>query len=180
MTEDLSNWRELRRIGNSYLAWDEISREAALFDIGDVDATARIIEAEGLQLRHVFLTSEQPAKALRARSPKARLHTSSRSAPPQDRNRPNDFIHLGSLRITNRAYGEEGVIYIIGNWPEDAPHVVLLGDPNRISKEALRDQVLTLPPEALLCPAQGSLATVSETIARLAAGQEVRDCFSSR
>src|SRR5262245_48228343 len=40
--KDLTRWRELRRIGtsangitvNCYLVWDEVSREAALFDTG--------------------------------------------------------------------------------------------------------------------------------------------------
>jgi len=37
--------------------------------------------------------------------------------------RPNDFIHLGSLRITHRdtpGHAEDGTTYIVGTWPEDA------------------------------------------------------------
>lgn len=158
----LEHWRELRRMDGCYLVWDEISREGALFDISpDLEPIFKIIETESVNLRHVFLTQPAEIEPLRARFPKLLLHTSAKGALPQHRNRPNDFIHLGSLRITNRGYGEEGVIYIIGNWPEDAPHVVMLGDLERIPKEAMHEKVLTLPPDTLLCPAKGPLTTVA-------------------
>ena len=47
------------------------------------------------------------------------------------RNRANDFIHLGSLRITHRdtpGHAEDGTTYVVGTWPEDAPHVAIVGD----------------------------------------------------
>lgn len=160
---DLSPWRELRRFGASYLVWDEITRDAALFDPPPgLEALLGVLEAESLQLRHVFLTRDPGSlEALRARAPKFLLHTSLRGAPPQHRNRANDFIHLGSLRITNRGFGEEGVIYIIGNWPEDAPHVAILGDAAAIPEQAMREKVWSLPPETLLCPAGGEMTTVA-------------------
>jgi hydroxyacylglutathione hydrolase len=167
MTEDLSQWRELRRISSSanncYLVWDEISREGALFDTAsDSVGIFAMIEAEDVQLRHVFLTHQQSIEPLRARFPKLLLHTSSKDALPQHRNRPNDFIHLGNLRITNRALMDDKVAYVVGNWPEDAPHVAFVGDLATMPNSLLREKVLTLPGETLVCPGSGELTTVAQ------------------
>jgi glyoxylase-like metal-dependent hydrolase (beta-lactamase superfamily II) len=105
------------------------------------------------------------------------LHTSAKSAPPQHRNRPNDFLQLGSLRITNRdtpGHAEDGVTYIVGNWPEDAPHVAIVGDAifagsmgrgNQswlLARQKVSEQILSLPDETLICPGHGPVTTVAE------------------
>jgi len=188
---NLSRWRELRvlsttRDGNTvncYLVWDEVAREAAIFDTGwSADPIFQLINENGLQPRHLFLTHAHEDHvaamgALRERFPNLRLHTNSRSAPPQHRNRANDFIHLGSLRITNRetpGHAEDSVIYIVGNWSDDAPHVAIIGDTlfagslatgfvsTERLKQSVREQIFTLPPETLLCPGHGPLTTVAE------------------
>jgi len=165
MIEDLSRWRELRRIGttaNCYLIWDEITREAALFDSPpDPESIFKMIEAEAVQLRHVFLTHEQSIELLPVHFPKFLLHTSAKNAPPQHRNRANDFIHLGNLRITNRTLMDDKVVYIVGNWPEDAPHVVIIGDTAGIPREIVQEKILTLPAETLLCPRHGPFTRVA-------------------
>jgi glyoxylase-like metal-dependent hydrolase (beta-lactamase superfamily II) len=188
---DIGLWRELRIISttrggntvNCYLVWDEVTREAALFDTGwEAAPIFEIIEANDLQLKHLFLTHthEDHVAALaelRERFPKLHLHTNSKNAPPQHRNRPNDCLHLGSLRITNRetpGHAEDGVIYLIGNWPEDAPHVAVVGDTIfggsiaaglqswEMLMEKVRSQILSLPDETLLCPGHGPLTTVAQ------------------
>jgi glyoxylase-like metal-dependent hydrolase (beta-lactamase superfamily II) len=188
--QDLSVWRELRVITttrhgitvNAYLVWDEVTREAALFDTGwEAQPVFDLVQENGLHLRHLFLTHTHEdhvaaMPALRERFPKLHLHTNSKTAPPQHRNRPNDFIHLGSLRITNRdapGHAEDGVIYIVGTWPEDAPHVAMVGDTifagslargnqsTNLLKQKVRDHIFTLPPETLLCPGHGPLTTVA-------------------
>lgn len=191
LTPDIGTWREIRIISttqggntvNCFLVWDEVSREAALFDTGwDADPIFKLVDEHALQLNHLFLTHlhEDHVAAmepLRARFPKIHLHTNSKSAPPQHRNRPNDFIQLGSLRILNRetpGHAEEGVTYVIGNWPEDAPHVAVIGDTIfagslatgfqswDVLKERVRSQILSLPEETLLCPGHGPLSTVAQ------------------
>jgi len=86
-------------------------------------------------------------------------------------------VHLGNLRITNRdtpGHAEDGVIYVIGNWPDDAPHVAIIGDTifagslasgfvsTAMLKQSVREKIFSLPPETLLCPGHGPLTTVAE------------------
>ena len=109
-----------------------------MFDTGwNAQSAIAAIEENQLQLRHIFITHSHDdhiagLAALREKFPKAHVHTSSKSAPPQHRNRANDFTHLGS-----HAYHESrntpatqrmAVTYIVGNWPEDAAHVAMVGD----------------------------------------------------
>ena len=188
---DLSQWREFRKITtsqngitvNCYLAWDEVTREAALFDTGwDAQPIFDLIKENSLQLKHLFLTHTHEDHvaamgAIREKFPKLRLHTGSKNAPPQHRNRANDFIHLGSLRITNRAtpgHAEDGVTYIIGNWPEDAPHVAIVGDTifagslatgfqsTDLLKKNVREQIFSLPLETLIAAGHGPFTTVQQ------------------
>src|SRR5262245_51586623 len=189
--KDLTLWRELRCVTttaegitvNCYLAWDEVSREAALFDTGwDAAPILKLIAENQLVLRHIFVTHthEDHIAALgqvRQEFAKVRLHSSSKNAPVDQRNRKNDFIHLGSLRITNRdtpGHAEDGTTYIIGTWPEDAPHVAIVGDAifagsigrgNQswdVAKGKVREQIFSLPAETLICPGHGPLTTVAE------------------
>ena len=110
----------------------------------------------------------RPWDAIREKFPKLHLHTNSKTAPPQHRNRANDFLHLGSLRITNRdtpGHAEEGVTYIIGNWPDDAPHVAIVGDAifagsmgrgNQswdLARQKVREQIFSLPAAPCSAPA---------------------------
>ncbi len=189
--KDLGVWRELRRVtttagsmaANCYLAWDEVSRDAALFDTGwDAQPIFKMIRENQLQLRHVFITHAHKDHVaalgkIREEFPKVRLHSGAKDAPVDQRNRPNDFIHLGNLRVTNRptpGHAEDGTTYIMGNWPEDAPHVAIAGDAifagsigrgNQswdIVRQMVQEQILSLPPETLICPGHGPLTTVAE------------------
>lgn len=186
---DPSAWRELRQISttgsgmsvNCYLIWDEVTREAALFDTGfDAAPIFSLLAEEQLQLKHLFITHTHAdhiaaLDSIREKFPKVRLHSNSRSAPPEQRNRPNDFLHLGSLRITNRdtpGHAEDGVTYIVGNWPDDAPSAAIVGDAifagsiggardrAELAKQKIRDQIFSLPPATLICPGHGPLTTV--------------------
>lgn len=188
---DLGLWRELRVITtadedmtvNCFLVWDEVTREAALFDTGfDVAPVIRAVEENELQLRHVFITHGHSdhaggLPALREKFPKLFLHMEAKAALPQHKNRRNDCIQLGSLRITNRetpGHADDGVTYLVGNWPEDAPHVAIVGDALfagsvglasgawDLARQKVREQILALPGETLLCPGHGPLTTVAE------------------
>lgn len=189
--KDLSVWRELRRfqtekegiLVNNYLVWDEVSREAALFDTGwDAQPAINVILENQLTLKHIFLTHSHDDHiaglgAVREKFPKAHVHTGSKNAPANQRIRVNDFIHLGSLRITNRetpGHAEDGITYVVGTWPEDAPHVALVGDAIfagsmgtgfiswDVAKQKIREQIFSLPADTLICAGHGPFTTVGE------------------
>ncbi len=143
--KDLSAWREIRVFTttgegltvNCYLVWDEVTRDAALFDTGlDAKPVLVCIAAEQVQLRHIFITHAhwdhvEALPKIRAAWPKARLHSGSKNAPVDQRNKTAEIVHLGGLRVTHRetpGHAEDGVTYIVGNWQEDAPHVAIVGD----------------------------------------------------
>ncbi len=191
--KDLSRWRELRVFTsrddsenfsvNCFLVWDEATRDAALFDTGlDAVPVLAAIAAEGLILRHIFITHShwdhvEALPKFREAFPKARLHSGSQSAPVDQRNKNSEIIHLGGLRVTHRetpGHAADGVTYLIGNWPDDAPHVAVVGDTIfagsmgngngawELAKQKIREEILSLPAETLLCPGHGPLTTVAE------------------
>ncbi|HLZ53434.1 MAG TPA: MBL fold metallo-hydrolase, partial [Verrucomicrobiae bacterium] len=104
--KDLSIWRELRAFTtagegmtvNCFLVWDEVTREAALFDTGfDAKPALDCVAGNQLQLRHIFITHShwdhvEALPKLREAYPKARLHTGSRAAPVDQRNKPNEIV----------------------------------------------------------------------------------------
>src|ERR1041384_2886200 len=188
---ELTQWRELRRFTtsaegitvNCYLIWDEGSHDAALFDTGwDAEPILKTIADNRLQLRHLFITHSHAdhidaLELMRQQFPQARLHSNSQGAPPQHRNRVNDFIQVGSLLVTNRetpGHAEDGVTYIVGNWPEDAPHEAIvvdaifaasMGRGNQswdLAKGKVKENIFSLPPETLLCPGHGPFTTVGQ------------------
>lgn len=187
---DLGQWRQLRQLTSGagmavhcYVVWDEATRDAALFDTGyDAAAILELLRQEGLELRHIFITHSHPDHVaalgeIRERFPRALLHSSAADALPQHRNRPQDCVHVGNLRVTHRptpGHAPDGVTYIVGNWPEDAPFVAMVGDAlfagsmgraggqGELARAKVREQILSLPPDTLLCPGHGALTTVAE------------------
>jgi len=184
-------WRELRVFTtsaegimvNCYLVWDEVTRDAALFDTGwDAKPILKTIDENQLLLRHLFITHSHhdhvaELAEIRKAFPKVKLHTSSKHAPIDQRNKPSEIVHLGGLRVTYRdtpGHAEDGVTYIAGNWQDDAPHVAIVGDAifagsmggaplhGPLAKQKIREQILTLPPDTLICPGHGPLTTVAE------------------
>ena len=190
--KDLSIWRELRFFTtadddgltvNCYLVWDEVTRDAALFDTG-LDATPVLDCITGKQLDpppyfyHALAlgpcrgAAENPRGVAESENP-----FQLKNAPVDQRNKSNEIVHLGGLRVTHRdtpGHAEDGVTYLVGNWQEDAPHVAIVGDTifagsmgrgNQswdLARQKVREQILSLPPETLLCPGHGPLTTVAE------------------
>jgi glyoxylase-like metal-dependent hydrolase (beta-lactamase superfamily II) len=189
--KDLSGWHEIRVITtsgddfsvNCYLVWDEVTRDAALFDTGlDAKPVLNCITAEQLSLRHIFITHShwdhvEALPKIREAFPKVKLHSGSKNAPVDQRNKTAEIVHLGGLRVTHRetpGHAEDGVTYIVGNWQEDAPIIAIVGDTIfagsmgngngqwDLAKQKVHEQILALPPETLICPGHGPLTTVAE------------------
>lgn len=189
--KDLGAWRELRVFTtagdgmtvNCYLVWDEVTRDAAVFDTGmDAAPVLSCLAENQLTLRHIFITHShwdhvEALPKIREAWPKAKVHSGSKNAPVDQRNKQSEIIHLGGLRVTHRetpGHAEDGVTYLVGNWQEDAPHVAIVGDTIfagsmgrgndswELARQKVREQILALPPETLLCPGHGPLTTVAE------------------
>ena len=189
---DLGRWREIRVITttgadglsvNCFLVWDEVTRDAALFDTGlDAKPVLDCIAENQLDLKYVFITHShwdhvEALPKIRAAWPKVRIHSGSKSAPVDQRNKTAEIIHLGGLRVTHRetpGHAEDGVTYMIGNWQEDAPLIAIVGDAIfagsmgngngawELAKQKVREQILSLPADTLICPGHGPLTTVAE------------------
>lgn len=189
--KDLSQWREFRVFTtsgegitvNAYLVWDAVTRDAAAFDTGwDAKPILKTIAENKLQLQHLFITHSHhdhvaAIEEIRKAFPKVKLHSGSKHAPLDQRNKPDEIVQLGGLRVTHRdspGHAEDGVTYVVGNWPENAPQVAVVGDAifaasmggapmhGPLAKQKIRQQILTLPPDALICPGHGPLTTVAE------------------
>ena len=139
-------------------------------------------EKEDLNPTYLFITHMHGdhvagLEPIKNRFPDIKMKAESDTVPRHCRNKRTDFHHLGSLRISNRdtpGHAEDGVTYIVGNFPEDAPSIAIVGDaifagsmggaPNagELAKQKVRDQILSLPDETLICPGHGPLTTVGQ------------------
>ncbi len=187
----LETWREFRQITtngpamdvHAYLIWDEVTREAAIFDTGFTpEPVFEIIEKEELNPTCLFITHMHGDHVaglapIKNRFAKIKMKAESETVPRHCRNNRTEFHHLGSLRISNRdtpGHAMDGVTYIVGNFPEDAPSVAIVGDaifagsmggaPNagELAKQKVREQILSLPDDTLICPGHGPLTTVGQ------------------
>ncbi|MGY8649790.1 MAG: MBL fold metallo-hydrolase [Verrucomicrobiia bacterium] len=187
---DLSRWRELRVVTtaegfevNSFVAWDAASREAAIFDTGwFADDLFRIADENELDVRHLFITHMHGDHVaaigdVRKRWPEIELHSNNSGAPERSRVTPGEAVAVGGLSVTARltpGHAEDGVTYVIEGWPGNASAVAIVGDAifagsmgkdfstPELAQQKVRDEILTLPSDTLICPGHGPLTTVGE------------------
>jgi len=189
--KNLGQWRELRMFTtsgegmtvNAYLIWDGFTREAAAFDTGwDAKPILKTVEEHKLQLQHLFITHSHHdhvagIEQIRKTFPPVKLHSSSKHAPADQRNNPGETVQVGNLRVTHRdtpGHAEDGVTYVVSNWPDNTPQVAVVGDAifaasmggapihGPLAKQKIRENILTLPATTLICPGHGPLTTVGE------------------
>lgn len=188
---ELRTWRQLRQFSsadnsltvNCYLFWDESTREAALVDTGlDAKPVLDCIAAQQLNLAHIFITHShydhvERLGEFRAAHPAAKMHLSSKHAPPAQRNQPGEVISVGGLRVAYRetpGHAADGVTYVVTGWSEQVPAVALVGDAIfagslgrgndswELARRKVREEILSLPPETLIGPGHGPWTTVAE------------------
>lgn len=188
---ELSRWRHFQMITsagdgmtvNSFLIWDATTREAVLFDTGfDAESILAAITAQRLQLRHVCITHSHhdhvhALGTIRAAQPQARVRSHSQRAPAEQRLQGGETIGVGSFAITFRetpGHAADGVTYLVTGWPGSAHALAIVGDAIfagsmgrgndswDLARRKVREEILTLPPETLLCPGHGPLTTVAE------------------
>ena len=165
---------------NSYLAWDATGGEAAAFDTGtDCAAMLDELRYQNLKLRGIFLThihGDHIADLHRLQSETgAPVFVSHREplsgAETFEAGRTFTF---GRLRIETRStwgHSRGGTTYVLHGLKRpvavvgDALFAGSMGGGMVSYADALRtnrEEILTLPPETLLCPGHGPLTTVAE------------------
>ncbi|HRY46858.1 MAG TPA: MBL fold metallo-hydrolase [Candidatus Paceibacterota bacterium] len=188
---DLATWQELRQIittqeGNTvncYLAWDPATRQAALFDTGWMEApVVELLQKYRLRLDHIFVTHHHhdhvaALDALRRHAPSVQFHSGLKSNSSKTRISPGDMVPIGNLHVCPRptpGHSADSMIYLIENFPENAPPVAVVGDTlfagsigrgfqsADLLKTSIRAQIFSLPNNTLLCPGHGPLTTVGE------------------
>ena len=165
---------------NSYLACDSASGDAAAFDTGtDCTAMLRALHAGKLQLRAIFLTHTHTdhiadLEQLR-RETGAPVFVSSREPlRGAEMFEAGREFACGRLRIATRStwgHSRGGTTYVIVGLERpvavvgDAVFAGSMGGGMVSYADALRtnrEEILTLPPETVLCPGHGPLTTVGE------------------
>jgi len=190
---DLARWQELRIITtaegfevNSFVAWDPTTKQAALFDTGwFADDMIELAEINGLSVDHLFITHMHgdhvaALGAVRKQWPDIHLHSNNEGAPERSRVDPSIPVQVGNLQVIARltpGHAADGVTYLIEGWNENAPAVAVVGDAifagsmgkdfqtPELALEKVREEVLSLPVDTLICPGHGPLTTVGEEVA---------------
>jgi hydroxyacylglutathione hydrolase len=190
---NLGRWRELRQVTtsqggnavNCFLAWDPGTREAALFDTGwEASPIISLVERERLAVRHLFITHSHQdhvaaLKPLRSRFAEMAVHPGPRGGRAGARETVAAPVALGGLRVRRRqvpGHAEDGVVWLVEGWPDRAPPAVFAGDTlfagsmargfvsAALLRQSVREQVLSLPRDTLVCPGHGPVTTVAEEL----------------
>ena len=186
----ITRWSELRVVTteegfevNSFMAWDADLRVAAIFDTGwYADDLFCIADENELMVRHLFITHMHGDHVaaigdVRKHWPDIELHSNNSGAPERSRVVPGAAVAVGGLSVTGRltpGHAEDGVTYIIEGWPDGAPAVAVVGDTifagsmgkdfntPELAQAKVREEILSLPGDTLICPGHGPLTTVLE------------------
>ena len=189
---DLDHWNKLSVITtaqsfdvNSYLIWDPETKDAAIFDTGwFADDIFSLVEKEQLMVQYLFITHMHgdhvaAVGEIRKRWSQVHVFSNNDGAPAKNRIKANQLIEIGRLRVESRftpGHAEDGVTYVVEGWGQGAPPVAIAGDAifagsmgkdistANIAPLKVREEILTLPKDSLICPGHGPLTTVSEEL----------------
>ena len=190
---DLTQWQKLYVITttegfevNSFVIWDPVNKEAAIFDTGwFAESIFDLVESGGLKVRHLFITHMHGDHVaamgpIRKRWPEIKTYSNNEGAPEKTRVKTGEAVGVGSLGVTARltpGHAIDGVTYVVDGWRGGVPAVAVVGDAifsgsmgkdfstPELARSKVREEILTLPGETLICPGHGPLTTVSEELA---------------
>jgi hydroxyacylglutathione hydrolase len=170
---------------NAYLVWDAATKEAALFDTGwDAAPIIDAVAAANVNLSRVFLTHAHKAHTgglagLLHAYPRITVHGTPECSQFGASSIASGRYSLGSLEIECRAtegHSDVDVIYVVSGWDERPP-IAVVGDTLLAGslafawhswsslKTNVREQILTLDRDTLVCPGHGPLTTVGHELA---------------
>lgn len=169
---------------NSYLLWDEHSREGVIFDAGaSADAMIADIRTKGLTIRGLFLTHTHGDHVLAFGDLMEAAGNPPAYAPaeePYANARPvgeGAVFEEGALRIEARltnGHSPGGTTYLVDGL---AVKIAIVGDslfclsqggaPGAYERALAnnREKILSLPPETIVCPGHGPVSTVGHEAA---------------
>lgn len=167
---------------NSYLIWDGRSRQAAVFDTGgNAEDLIATIQAESLDVRHIFITHTHEdhiaaLPALAAACPRAEVWSGEREPvdyPGAKTFAENAHFHVGELAIkTLFTWGHSPgmtTFFVTGlSWPVaivgDSLFSCSMGGSVTAYADQLRnnnDKIFTLPRNSVIAPGHGPLTTLA-------------------
>lgn len=168
---------------NCYLVADLEAREAILMDTGfNAGPVIRALEAQSLRLVHLGVTHSHHDHIaalgdLRLRYPEVQVHTASAGAPASQRLQEGDQFGAGRWTVRwmpTPGHADDGVTYLVSGLSGEAPALAMVGDalfagsmggaPGKgaLARARVREHILSLPGETVICPGHGPLTTVSE------------------
>lgn len=170
---------------NSFLLWDALTMRAVAFDTGaNADQMLADIADLGLKLERLFLTHTHPDHVA-AYQQIAQVVGSIEIFAPEREDYPGaeivrdrDIYELGPLRIEARltdGHSPGGTTYVINgleSWVAvvgDALFSLSIGGAARayeLALEKIRQQILSLPGDTLICPGHGPMTTVADECER--------------
>lgn len=163
---------------NAYILWDAVSLDAAVFDTGaDAAPILECVRSQGLKVGGIFLTHSHADHIQSLAELKRALDTdawSSEFEPVRGTRtfRPGDLFNTGNHFIRTRhtpGHSPGGTIYVVEGAAlsvaivGDALFAGSIGGVRSSYKEALRsirEEIMSLPDETILCPGHGPLTTV--------------------
>lgn len=172
-----SDWDSMQV--HSYLAWDEVSREAVAFDTGaDATEVLNFLREQGLTLRLLLLTHAHGDHVFEA--DRILEKTGAEAWIGEGEGMPGiktfaagKEFRIGSLTVATRltkGHAPGGITYVIGGLERpvaivgDALFAGSMGRANTSYADCLRtnrEEIFSLPPQTILCPGHGPLTTVA-------------------
>ncbi|MEI6035285.1 MAG: MBL fold metallo-hydrolase [Verrucomicrobiae bacterium] len=165
---------------NSFAIWDDASGLAAAFDTGsDCDGILDLVANRGLRLEAVFITHAHGDHIYDLDRLLEKTGAKAWSAEPvagAEEFVPGRTFAVGCLKISTRltcGHSPRGATYLVGGLERgiaitgDALFAGSMGGAKSSYADALRttrDEVLSLPPETLVCPGHGPLTTVGQEV----------------
>lgn len=166
---------------NSYVVWDSGAKVAAAFDTGsDCDGTLHFLRVRGLRLESIFITHSHGDHICALGRLIENSGAKAWSAEPvagAERFAPGKKFSVGGLAVSSRltcGHSPAGTTYVVDGLARkiaitgDALFAGSMGRGNTSYADALRTtraEILSLPPDTLLCPGHGPLTTVSGELA---------------
>ena len=163
---------------NAYLAWDESTRQAVIFDTGtDADVLLKAAAERGLQVELLLVTHAHRDHSMCLRALRERTGATAYASPREPLPEAEPFeegqvFQVGKLTITPRptsGHSAGGTSYVVTGLPQP---IVVVGDalfagsmgrgfvsyPEALTNN--RREIFTLPEETVIAPGHGPLTTV--------------------